>query len=96
MGCWSSKFKELCRGSFADKNVRKYKRKHFLKGMAAFRIFPQSGISLKVFQLEKEENHGCSPGQQSQEGLSALPANAATSINSSCPNCCVIRKMREE
>jgi len=46
--------------------------------------------------LEKEEKPAGSPEQQSQEGLSALPANAATSINSSLLNCCVIRKMGEE
>lgn len=46
MGCWGSTFKELYRGSFADKNVNKWKRKHFLKGMAAFYISHKWAISL--------------------------------------------------
>lgn len=68
------------------------------KGMAAFCISHKWTISLVFFQLslEKEEECGCISEQQSQEGLSALPVNAATSTNSSCSNCYVIRKMREE
>lgn len=40
MGCWSSKFKEFYGGSFADNNVRKWKKKYFFKGNGCFLYFP--------------------------------------------------------